>query len=196
MTERIIRPATRNGTDQVLRTESHSSATKQCTRGGEQKAIADMAADRHRSDGCRTVCKDCRAAYDRQRYWANRQSILAHQREYQQANPGAAWASGHRTRARKYGLSLTTEYITPADVIGQWGDRCLYCHIGRFEVIDHFMPVGAGGSHTQINVMPCCRKCNGRKRWTFDEWLIRDFRQGKNEHRRLQALADRFYLGR
>jgi 5-methylcytosine-specific restriction endonuclease McrA len=126
-----------------------------------------MAPDRHRSDGCRTVCKECRAGYDRQRHLVN---------------PGVGWAACHRARARKYGLHLTTDRLTRDDVIAQWGERCVYCQIAPFEVIDHVIAVAAGGSHTLLNVVPCCRQCNRVKRWSIDERLIRAFRQGRNGH--------------
>ncbi|MGZ4524854.1 MAG: HNH endonuclease [Mycobacterium sp.] len=179
MTERIIRPTPESGTDQVGRTELYSTATKQCTCCREHKAMADMAADRYTRDGYRTVCRQCRADYDRRRYSANRQSILARQREYHHANRGVAWAAGHRARARRYGLCLVTEYLTPDDVIAQWGNKCLYCRVAPFEVIDHLIPVAAGGSHTLMNVLPCCKECNRLKRWSIDERFIRAFRQSR-----------------
>jgi hypothetical protein len=152
-------------------------------------AMADMAVDRYTSDGHRTVCRQCRADYDRRRYSANRQSMRARQREYHRTNPGVAWAACHRVRAREYGLCLSTDYLTPDDLIAQWGDKCVYCQIAPFQEIDHLIPVAAGGSHTLLNVLPCCRKCNRVKRWSIDELLIRAFRQSRNSQHRLPALA-------
>lgn len=188
MSERIIRPTVGSGTDQVWRTELYSTATKQCTHCGERKAITDMATDRYTRDGYRTVCRQCRAHYDRMRYSANRQSILSQKREYHRANPGIAWAACHRARARRYGLDLTTEYLTPHDVTAQWGDKCVYCQLAPFQEIDHLIPVAAGGSHTLMNVLPCCKECNRLKRWSIDERFIRAFRQSRNSQHRLPAL--------
>ena len=160
----------------VCRTDTKPTSMRVCTKCGEQKAMGDMAPDRHAGDGCRSHCRECRAAYDRRRYLAKRESILAQQRKYQLAEPGIVWAAGHSTRARKYGLQLTNQRVSYEDVIAQWGGSCWYCRIGAFEEIDHVIPVAAGGSHTLMNIVPSCRACNLQKRWTFDEWIIRDHR--------------------
>jgi hypothetical protein len=176
MTKKMTRPAA-DGTDQmVCRTDTKPTSMRVCNKCGEQKAMGEMAPDRHAGDGCRSHCRECRAAYDRRRYLAKRESILAQQRKYHLAEPGIAWAAGHRSRARRYRLQLTTQQVSYDDVIAQWGGSCVYCRIGAFEEIDHIIPVAAGGSHTLMNIVPSCRACNLRKRWTFDEWIIRDHR--------------------
>lgn len=138
--------------------------------------MTEMATDARAKGGHRATCKRCRTNYDRQRYQAKRQSILAQQREYRQAHPEIRWAASHRRRAQRYGLRLITDVVTTAQLIAQWGDKCLDC-TGKFEVIDHRLPVAAGGNHTVLNVVPCCRNCNARKRWTFDERIIRARRE-------------------
>jgi HNH endonuclease len=176
MTKKMTRPAA-DGTDQmVCRTDTKPTSMRVCNKCGEQKAMGEMAPDRHTGDGCRSHCRECRAAYDRRRYLAKRESILAQQREYRQTHPEIGWAASHRRRAQRYGLRLITDVVTTAQLIAQWGDRCLDC-TGEFEVIDHRLPVAAGGHHTVLNVVPCCRNCNARKRWTFDERIIRARRE-------------------
>ena len=127
-------------------------------------------------------CRECRKDYDRRRYEADKDEILAQQRGYKQAHPEIGWAADHRRRARSYDLQPVTEIVTPSQLIAQWGDRCYYCP-GPFEVIDHRIPVAAGGHHTVLNVVPSCRRCNQKKRWSCDEAMIRESRQGQNGHR-------------
>jgi hypothetical protein len=51
-------------------------------------------------------CRECRKDYDRRRYEADRDEILAQQRGYKQAHPEIGWAADHRRRARSYELQL------------------------------------------------------------------------------------------
>ena len=174
MTKKATRPAS-HGTDQmVCRTETKSTSPRVCTSCGERKALAEMAPDCRKKNGYRSRCRKCRASYDRRRYQVKRASILAQQGDYRRTRPEIAWAASYRARARKYGLEPTVERFTYEDVIAQWGGSCVHCGTGPFEEIDHLIPVAAGGPHTLMNTAPCCRACNQRKRWTFDEWIIRD----------------------
>jgi hypothetical protein len=177
MTSAGIRPAL-NGTDPelVCRTNIESTDTVLCSTCHKNKHLCEMARDRSTKTGHRSQCRECRKYYDRSRYETHRDAILARHREYRKAHPEAAWAADHRRRARSYGLQLVTEVVTPSQLIAQWGDRCHYCP-GPFEVIDHRIPVAAGGHHTVLNVVPCCRRCNQKKRWSCDEQMIREFRQ-------------------
>lgn len=108
--------------------------------------------------------------------------MLAQQRGYRKAHPEIGWAADYRRRARSYGLQLVSDTVSPGQVISIWGDHCFYCP-GAFEVVDHRIPVAAGGHHTVLNVVPCCNICNHKKRWQSDERMIRYFRQqGQNGH--------------
>jgi 5-methylcytosine-specific restriction endonuclease McrA len=140
-----------------------------------------MAHDRSKKSGYRSQCRECRKTYDRRRYQLHSELILAQQRCYRQERPGFAWAVSHRRRAQRYGLQLVTDLVTPEQLIGRWGDRCFYCG-GEFEVVDHRIPVAAGGHHTVLNVVTCCRRCNQDKRWRSDERMIRDYRRGRDGH--------------
>ena len=180
MTGAGIRPAL-DGTDPelVCRTNIESTETLICRICHEAKPLSGMARDQSKKDGYRRQCRECRKDYDRRRYEASRDAILAQQRVYKKAHPEIGWAADHRRRARRYGLQLVTEIVTPDQVIAQWGNGCHYCP-GPFEVIDHRIPVAAGGHHTVLNVVPCCRHCNEEKRWLFDEPMIRAFRRGQS----------------
>lgn len=163
MNKKGIRPAA-NGTD--------TKSISPCTISGRWKLCAQ-----HGGTGLtRSACKVCQSQYKRKWYRNNRESILAQQREYRAANIGIVWAKHHRERARRYGLDLITDLITPEDVIRRWGNRCVYCPTGAFEEIDHVIPVRAGGHHQLWNVVPCCRACNIKKRWGNDLLWFRWFR--------------------
>lgn len=135
-----------------------------------------MAPDSRAQDGRRSVCKKCRESYDRERYRAKRDRILAQQRGYRQENPGFRWFREYKRRARKYGLTPVGELLTRQAITEYWGNNCVFCPEGAFEQPDHFVAVAAGGHHTIDNVVPCCADCNAWKRWEIDEPAIRRFR--------------------
>lgn len=53
------------------------------------------------------------------------------------------------------------------------GRRCLYCHTGKYEQLDHVEPLSRGGRHVLKNIVPACAKCNGSKhnKILFVEWM-------------------------
>lgn len=137
---------------------------KFCKGCGYLKRLSDMVTD-SRTGGTRNQCKRCKSTYDSERYRRLRERFEARN-----------WVSSFRRRARLHGLNPAADLITRQDITGRWGDRCYSCKKGKFEQIDHLVPVAAGGRHTLDNVVPCCRACNSRKRWDTDEVLIQQFR--------------------
>jgi 5-methylcytosine-specific restriction endonuclease McrA len=132
-----------------------------------------MAPDSRATDGRRSVCKECRETYDRERYRAKRDRILGQQRGYRQTNRGVRWLADYQRRARRYGFDPVGEVVTPEAIIEHWGDRCFYNSEHPFEQADHFIAVAAGGHHVLDNLVPCCQRCNAKKRWEIDEAAIR-----------------------
>jgi 5-methylcytosine-specific restriction endonuclease McrA len=122
-----------------------------------------------------SACRVCQAEYKHRWYWKNRDRILAHQRQYRTANLGIVWLNHYRERERRYGLTLPANLITPQGLISRYGDACFYNPNHPFEVIDHVVPVRAGGPHQLGNVVPACRSCNASKRWGSDRVLIKRF---------------------
>lgn len=47
-------------------------------------------------------------------------------------------------------------------VLARFNYQCAYCG-GRFESLDHILPVCRGGGTTAVNVAPACHTCNSRK---------------------------------
>lgn len=56
--------------------------TKQCTKCGEVKCLADFFADKRRRDGKRSVCKNCSAVSNRNYYSDNKERVKASVRSY------------------------------------------------------------------------------------------------------------------
>jgi hypothetical protein len=150
MNKKMIRPAVTE-TDQVVsRTSANSTPTQTCSQCDRQKPLTAFAVDRHRPNGRRNVCAECRAAYDS--------------------------TANYRRRSQKYGHEPVIVPFTRSQVTERYGDHCYYCPLrgetGAFEGLDHVVCVAAGGHHTLGNIRPCCRSCNSWKRWAVDEPLM------------------------
>lgn len=61
-------------------------------------------------------------------------------------------------RTRVSALTIREWYQTLHD----WDWRCAYCG-GKFEVLEHFVPVARDGSTTRWNCVPACNRCNKAK---------------------------------
>lgn len=71
------------------------------------------------------------------------------------------YTQNKRTSAKGYHSTLKlSEFLA---TLRYFHGRCAYCQKIRYENIDHFIPVKAGGGTTQQNCLPCCRDCNTRK---------------------------------
>ena len=147
MSPPVYRPNT-NGTDHQAACGTKEEPTlRVCTRCRATKPLDDFAKDSWTRSGRRHVCQTCRSFYD------GKQAFLR--------------------RIRKYGHVPVVDDFTEADLVECYGDKCYHCGHGPFECIDHLICVRVGGTHTLDNVVPCCIKCNGIKRWTVDQPLIR-----------------------
>lgn len=52
------------------------------------------------------------------------------------------------------------------------GRRCVYCP-AACETVDHVIPLARGGTNYEGNLVPACRRCNGRKSHrTIMEWRL------------------------
>jgi len=50
------------------------------------------------------------------------------------------------------------------EIVAVYGGRCAYCLSTSTELTqDHMDPVSRGGAHVISNIVPACRRCNGRK---------------------------------
>ena len=65
-----------------------------------------------------------------------------------------------RRRAAK--KNVVANKFAISDIINAYGDKCFYCN-GKFEHVDHYIPLSKGGPHSLENVRPSCKNCNLRK---------------------------------
>ncbi len=52
---------------------------------------------------------------------------------------------------------------TLAGLIARDGEGCAYCSTRTADTIDHVHPKSRGGSHTWLNTVAACSRCNSRK---------------------------------
>lgn len=55
------------------------------------------------------------------------------------------------------------QHFKHEEIINKYGDKCFYCLIGKFEHIDHYIPLSKNGEHTLENIRPSCASCNMSK---------------------------------
>lgn len=126
-------------------------------------------------DGSRQ-CKTCRREHVRQSYEknrdkyiptrrlyyaANREKVLAANRQWVKDNPERAALISRlkKHRRRNAGVLTSDDWGT---VLNVYDHRCLACGADE-TTIDHVIPVSKGGTNTIDNVQPLCRDCNTRK---------------------------------
>lgn len=133
---------------------------------------------------------------DRERYWSNRDALLAYQRQWRKkigrrrinqymrkwrtTNPESYRA--HKTRdhqrRRAAGPLFTTKEWR--DLVAKYDYTCLCC--GRREPdirlsADHVIPVTKGGSNEIGNIQPLCKSCNSKKRTRTTDFRLRPYAQ-------------------
>ena len=95
---------------------------------------------------------------------ANRAAKLAYDARWQRENADRSRVNYARWRAKRAEVAdsdLTFEQWM--QVLARWGFRCAYCGTQDGLGIDHVIPLSAGGSNAQANVVPCCKPCNSKK---------------------------------
>ena len=158
----------------------------ECGRNRQHKAkgLCGQCYDRQWSVGYRKAHKERKAAYDRQRYWANPEKARENKRRRDKANAkyiseyGRQWRKDNPDknreksrirRARKNGAT-----IGPVDeaAIYERDGACIYCGSDKDLTLDHLTPLSRGGPHTQDNLAVACRSCNSSKGTKpLEDWL-------------------------
>jgi 5-methylcytosine-specific restriction endonuclease McrA len=113
-----------------------------------------------------------REAARRQRR-ANPNAKRAAEKKWRQANPHKLAAKFARRRAVARGANgrCTAEQI--AERAKVYGEVCAYCG-GKYETIDHVIPLARGGSNWPANLRPACKRCNSSKGdKLLSEWRYR-----------------------
>jgi 5-methylcytosine-specific restriction endonuclease McrA len=80
----------------------------------------------------------------------------------------AAAATHHNWRAARMGLPGVIAVEDWIALICHFGGVCLRCGSTRIPVLDHVIPLSAGGPNLIVNVQPLCLSCNSHKsnNWT------------------------------
>ena len=62
-------------------------------------------------------------------------------------------------RARSIDEPATLTYYEWMDTLDSFNHSCAYCN-GKYEVLEHFVPIGQGAGTTKQNCIPSCQNCN------------------------------------
>lgn len=63
-------------------------------------------------------------------------------------------------RAEKRGRAATLTFRQWLTILNNYEWRCALCRQGRFETMEHLIPICDGGGTTAQNCVPCCEECN------------------------------------
>jgi 5-methylcytosine-specific restriction endonuclease McrA len=121
--------------------------TLTCKVCGAEKEISEFRGDRRAKLGVIHTCKTCRNEQDAQ-------SGETVRRRYRSV----------KKRAKRFGVIDTLEFSEYVDVF--FSDKCSYCGTELNDdnrSVDHVYPMSAGFANGDVNIVPCCRKCNERK---------------------------------
>jgi 5-methylcytosine-specific restriction endonuclease McrA len=65
-------------------------------------------------------------------------------------------------RAKQAGTPATLTLQEWLETLAIFHGRCAYCH-GPYQVLEHYIPIVAGGGTTKENCVPACISCNSKK---------------------------------
>lgn len=118
--------------------------------------------------------KAWRAEKNRQYKEANKERLLAAQKEKRKNNPEKVFSGNHVRRQRMADNGLFV--VTKKDFLRLMSSPCLYCG-GKTVEIDHIIPLSRGGRHSIGNLAPSCGPCNRSKSNKF----VTEFQKYKRE---------------
>lgn len=116
---------------------------------------------------------EIRRARARAYYLAHQQEVIGRVTAYVRARPDVAQTSRRNRRSREMeaqGSFTTKEWQA---LVEAYGHCCAYCGASRTLVPDHRVALSRGGSNWIGNILPACRRCNGRK-YTMSEEAFRE----------------------
>ena len=118
--------------------------------------------------------KAWRAEKNRKYKEANKERLLATQKQRRKNNPEKVFSGNHVRRQRMADNGLFV--ITKKDFVRLMSSPCLYCG-GKTVEIDHIIPLSRGGRHSIGNLAPSCGPCNRSKSNKF----VTEFQKYKRE---------------
>lgn len=112
------------------------------------------------------IVRFCTAECRYERQLSDAKEIHAEKR----AAANREWRLNNRDTAKSYLIArkarlrgVDTARVTGKDItqlVARFDGRCAYCRTGRYEHLDHVVPVALGGRHAIGNLLPACRECN------------------------------------
>jgi len=167
--------------------------TKKCKKCDRILTIDNFHRDKHKEDGFRNDCKECRNKYHDEYYQNNKELFAERNKKFYQNNKKICldlsrkykklnfekekerlkhYRKNHleerrinnqKYRARKQGLISNLTTEQWNKVKQHFHNECAYCGEKSHLEQDHFVSVSKGGEYTSNNIIPACRKCNGSK---------------------------------
>lgn len=71
--------------------------------------------------------------------------------------------SNHNARAKNVRLFATLTLEQWLETLEHFNWKCAYCKTGKYELLEHFIPLNHGKGTTKDNCVPACSKCNSLK---------------------------------
>ena len=152
---------------------------RQCTKCKVEKPATNefFHAYKRAPDGCREVCRICRAADHaehrderlpkrRNHYVKNRERLNATSRirgkAHYEKNKEQYYRRYHERRARKASSCGSLSFGIRKRLFAEQAGKCVYCAtgLGRSAHLDHIVPLAKGGTNTDDNVQLLCQFCN------------------------------------
>lgn len=106
------------------------------------------------------------------KYWSDPEKYRKRARDSSSYETLREWRRTHKEeyllqKARRRVLKMNCKGVcTPEqlkDRVDFYGRKCAYCVSGKFESVDHVIPLVDGGTNWPSNLRPSCRKCNSMK---------------------------------
>ena len=168
---------------------------KECSKCGKRKPISEYYKRSENVDGLHKACKSCWTLKNKKWYannkakklesesikrQSNRQKANDYAKNYRRVNPekikelNIKWRKNnpekvreleHRRRARL--LANGKFFITEKFLIKLYQSPCVGCGETKNITQDHVIPIARGGTHSEGNLQPMCKKCNSSKKDKF-----------------------------
>lgn len=142
---------------------------KQCAFCNEQKEAELFYVNSRSNDGRTSYCKKCLDLKKKEWLEKNRCRHLEYRRMYEKykRDKFKKKANNSFQKAKRKILCDTTDITSDflsklKETVGDTCPYCLKCNIDKWE-LDHIIPLSKEGTHSQDNVMWCCRTCNRKK---------------------------------
>lgn len=135
---------------------------KTCRMCGEEKSLSEFTKNKASKDGYDRYCSLCSIEKCRAYYYGHREKRLARIKQWRQENRLTRKVYKWNQKAKRYNAPGVLTVADYRAVIDLYGDRCLSCG-AELAVLDHVVPLSAGGANDRSNLQPLCVKCNRDK---------------------------------